>query len=192
MKGGRKMNLSKQIQQLRKRDGLSQEALAEKMYVSRQSISNWENERSYPDIHNLLMLSAIFNISLDELVKGDVDMMKDALQQSNMMKLSWVMLAGLIGVPLSVAPVMKYFGVVGLLIPLGLFIITMIAAFKIERLKKVHQLKTYRQIMDFIEGKPIQEAQPTGKDFWSKVIVVTLSAISGFIIVYIGLTILNV
>ena len=186
------MNLSKQIQQLRKRDGLSQEALAEKMYVSRQSISNWENERSYPDIHNLLMLSAIFNISLDELVKGDVDMMKDALQQSNMMKLSWVMLAGLIGVPLSVAPVMKYFGVVGLLIPLGLFIITMIAAFKIERLKKVHQLKTYRQIMDFIEGKPIQEAQPTGKDFWSKVIVVTLSAISGFIIVYIGLTILNV
>lgn len=192
MKGGRKMNLSKQIQQLRKRDGLSQEALAEKMYVSRQSISNWENERSYPDIHNLLMLSAIFNISLDELVKGDVEMMKDALQQSNMMRLSWVMLAGLIAVPLSIVPVMKYLGMVGLLIPLGLFMITMMAASKIEKLKKTHQLKTYRQIMDFIEGKPIREEQPTRKDLWSKVIVVTLSAISGFIIVYIGLTILNV
>lgn len=186
------MNLSKQIQQLRKRDGLSQEALAEKMYVSRQSISNWENERSYPDIHNLLMLSAIFNISLDELVKGDVEMMKDALQQSNMMRLSWVMLVGLIAVPLSIAPVMKYLGMIGLLIPLGLFIITMMAASKIERLKKTHQLKTYRQIMDFIEGKPIREEQPTRKDLWSKVIVVTLSAISGFIIVSIGLTILNV
>ncbi len=192
MKGGRKMNLSKQIQQLRKRDGLSQEALAEKMYVSRQSISNWENERSYPDIHNLLMLSAIFNISLDELVKGDVEMMKDALQQSNMMRLSWVMLVGLIAVPLSIAPVMKYLGMIGLLIPLGLFIITMMAASKIERLKKTHQLKTYRQIMDFIEGKPIQVEQPTRKDLWSKVMVVTLSAISGFVIVYIGLTILNV
>lgn len=186
------MNLSKQIQQLRKRDGLSQEALAEKMYVSRQSISNWENERSYPDIHNLLMLSAIFNISLDELVKGDVEMMKDALQQSNMMRLSWVMLVGLIAVPLSIAPVMKYLGMIGLLIPLGLFIITMMAASKIERLKKTHQLKTYRQIMDFIEGKPIQVEQPTRKDLWSKVMVVTLSAISGFVIVYIGLTILNV
>lgn len=186
------MNLSKQIQQLRKRDGLSQEALAEKMYVSRQSISNWENARSYPDIHNLLMLSAIFNVSLDELVKGDVEMMKDVLQQSDMMKLSWVMLAGLIGIPLSIAPVMKVLGMVGLLIPLGLFIITMIAAVKIEKLKKTHQLKTYRQIMDFVEGKPIREAQPTRKDLWSKVIVVTLSAISSGIIVYIGLTILNV
>src|SRR5699024_12819585 len=94
------MNLSKQIKQLRNRDGLSQEALAEKMYVSRQSISNWENERSYPDIHNLLMLSAIFDVSLDQLVKGDVEMMKVTLQQSNMMKLSWVMLAGLIAIPL--------------------------------------------------------------------------------------------
>ncbi|HLR11525.1 MAG TPA: helix-turn-helix domain-containing protein [Sporosarcina sp.] len=186
------MNLSKQIKQLRNRDGLSQEALAEKMYVSRQSISNWENERSYPDIHNLLMLSAIFDVSLDQLVKGDVEMMKVTLQQSNMMKLSWVMLAGLIAIPLSIAPVMKYFGMAGLFIPFVLLIITMIAAVKVEKLKKIHQLKTYRQIMDFYEGKPIRETQPTRKDFWSKVIVVTLSAISSGIIVYIGLTILNV
>ena len=48
----------------------SQEYLAEKLYVSRQTISNWENERSYPDIHNLLMMCNLFNVSLDDLVKG--------------------------------------------------------------------------------------------------------------------------
>ncbi|HDC0343189.1 TPA: helix-turn-helix transcriptional regulator, partial [Staphylococcus aureus] len=45
------MNLSKQIKKYRERDGYSQEYLAEKLYVSRQSISNWENDKSLPDIH---------------------------------------------------------------------------------------------------------------------------------------------
>lgn len=43
---------------------LSQEELAEKIYVTRQTISNWENDKSYPDIHSLLLLSSTFHISL--------------------------------------------------------------------------------------------------------------------------------
>ncbi|PHD33047.1 helix-turn-helix transcriptional regulator, partial [Bacillus toyonensis] len=54
------MNIGRQIQYFRKRDNMSQEKLAEKIHVSRQSISNWENERNYPDIHNLLMMSILF------------------------------------------------------------------------------------------------------------------------------------
>lgn len=64
------MNLSKQIKKYRERDGYSQEYLAEKLYVSRQSISNWENDKSLPDIHNLLMMCDLFNVTLDDLVKG--------------------------------------------------------------------------------------------------------------------------
>ncbi|WP_407946511.1 helix-turn-helix transcriptional regulator [Planococcus antarcticus] len=64
------MNLSKQIKKYRTREQLSQEELAEKLYISRQTISNWENERSYPDIHNLLLMSVLFAVSLDDLVKG--------------------------------------------------------------------------------------------------------------------------
>ena len=64
------MNLSKQIKKYRERDGYSQEYLAEKLYVSRQSISNWENDKSLPDIHNLLMMCELFNVTLDDLVKG--------------------------------------------------------------------------------------------------------------------------
>ena len=47
---------------------LSQEELAEKIYVTRQTISNWENDKSYPDIHSLLLLSSTFHISLAELL----------------------------------------------------------------------------------------------------------------------------
>lgn len=53
VEGADKMNLSKQIKKHRERLSLSQEGLAEKLYVSRQTISNWENEKSYPDVHNL-------------------------------------------------------------------------------------------------------------------------------------------
>ena len=56
---------------------LSQDELANRIYVSRQTISNWENDKSYPDVHSLVLLSEIFQISLDKLIKGDIEVMKD-------------------------------------------------------------------------------------------------------------------
>ena len=66
------MNVSNQIKKFRERDGYSQEFLAEKMFVSRQTISNWENDKSYPDIHKLLIMCQLFKIYLDELVEDDL------------------------------------------------------------------------------------------------------------------------
>ena len=68
------MNISHQIKLCRENKGYSQEYLAEKLYVSRQTISNWENERSYPDVHNLIMMCELFNVSLDDLVQGEIHM----------------------------------------------------------------------------------------------------------------------
>ena len=76
------MNLGYQIKYFRRRDQLSQEDLANKLYVSRQTISNWENDKSYPDVHNLLMLSSLFDVSLDALVKGDVEIMEQKLRKA--------------------------------------------------------------------------------------------------------------
>ena len=76
-KGGNYMELSIQIKKYRTELHLSQEELAEKVYVTRQTISNWENEKSYPDIHSLLLLSSLFNVSLDQLIKGDIEKMKE-------------------------------------------------------------------------------------------------------------------
>ena len=66
------MELGNQIKQHRNRMGLSQEELADRVYVSRQTISNWENDKNYPDIKSLLLLSSCFGVSLDDLVKGDM------------------------------------------------------------------------------------------------------------------------
>ena len=70
------MELKNQIRKYRTQLNLSQEELAEKIFVTRQSISNWENGKNYPDIHSLILLSTLFEVSLDQLIKGDLEQMK--------------------------------------------------------------------------------------------------------------------
>ena len=70
------MELQERLVSLRNQSQLSQEALAEKLYVSCQTISNWERRKTYPDINSLLLIAAYFDVSLDYLIKGDVDMMR--------------------------------------------------------------------------------------------------------------------
>lgn len=70
------MELSKQIKKYRAEANLSQEELADKVFVSRQTISNWENEKNYPDIKSLVLMSEVFQVSLDNLIKGDLERMK--------------------------------------------------------------------------------------------------------------------
>ena len=70
------MEIGKKLKDARINSGLTQEKVSEEIQVSRQTISNWENERSYPDIVSVINLSNLYHISLDELLKGDVEMMK--------------------------------------------------------------------------------------------------------------------
>ena len=70
------MELGKRITEIRKENNMTQEELAEKFHVTRQTISNWENGKSYPDVETLVHISNEFNVSLDMLMKGDKDMVK--------------------------------------------------------------------------------------------------------------------
>ena len=71
------MQLGQAIAQIRKERGLTQEAFAKMYNVTRQTVSNWENEKSYPDLSTLVKISDEFNVSLDILLKGDFRMVKD-------------------------------------------------------------------------------------------------------------------
>lgn len=71
------MQLGQAIAQIRKERGLTQEAFAKVFNVTRQTVSNWENEKSYPDLSTLVKISDEFNVSLDVLLKGDFHMVKD-------------------------------------------------------------------------------------------------------------------
>lgn len=65
------MSFSKKLQNLRKEKGLSQEKLAEIVGVSRQAISKWELGQSYPEMDKLIILSDIFGVSIDSLIKDN-------------------------------------------------------------------------------------------------------------------------
>lgn len=68
------MNLSNKIYEMRKAQGLSQEQLAEKLNVSRQSVSKWESGEAIPELERLIAMSKIFNVTTDYLLKeSDVD-----------------------------------------------------------------------------------------------------------------------
>ena len=71
------MDFDKKIIELRKQNNLTQEDLAEKLNVSRQTVSNWETSKCYPDIETLVIISNKFNVSLDVLIKENVKMIKD-------------------------------------------------------------------------------------------------------------------
>ena len=67
------MNFASNLQKLRKKENMSQEALAEKLDVTRQSVSKWESGATYPEMDKLIAICKIFNIDMDTLINGDVD-----------------------------------------------------------------------------------------------------------------------
>lgn len=65
------MEFNEKLQELRKQRGLTQEELAERLYVSRTAISKWESGRGFPNIESLKAISKTFGVSLDELLSGE-------------------------------------------------------------------------------------------------------------------------
>ena len=80
------MEIGKKLKNARIEAGLTQEKAAEKIDVSRQTISNWENEKSYPDIISVIALSDLYSVSLDELLKGDQKMAEYLEESTNIVK----------------------------------------------------------------------------------------------------------
>lgn len=186
------MNFSNQLKKYRELHGFSQEILAEKIYVTRQTISKWENDKTYPDIHNLIALSVLFEISLDELVKGDVVIMKNIIANEKMDKdvkgmLLFLFLTLIMGVPSIII-----FGIKGY-IPFGiLWGFGMYFAIKIEIAKKKYNIKTFKEIVAFSEGNSnLEELQNKrqNKDYFKEkaLIVFIFTLVAGILTLVVGL-----
>ena len=80
------MNISEKIKKIRDDERLTQEQFAEKIYVSRNAVAKWETNRGYPDIQNLIAISEVFNVSLDELVKEDDKIKSKIIAESSSKK----------------------------------------------------------------------------------------------------------
>ncbi|HEO4382754.1 TPA: helix-turn-helix transcriptional regulator [Streptococcus agalactiae] len=156
------MEIGQQIIRYRKQQALSQEELAEKVYVSRQSISNWENDKTYPDIHSLLLLSQIFQVSLDQLIKGDIEKMKYTITQvdkKNFERDTKVMVTLMILLMISSYPLVYFLEWLGLGIFVLLSIITMTYTNRVERFKKKYDVQTYKEILAVSNGKLLDEIE---------------------------------
>ncbi len=80
------MNLGNRIKELRLEQGLSQEELAMKLHVTRQTISNWENNKNYPDLATLVEIADMFHVSFDEIVKEDPAFVRDTDENKKRVK----------------------------------------------------------------------------------------------------------
>lgn len=152
------VELGKQIKRHRAERGLSQEDLAAAIYVSRQTISNWETDRTYPDVENLLLLSALFDVTIDELVKGDVTAMEKSVDEDvrRLSIWSWVYtLSGLASL-LALFPSIKLWGIPGVILPAILLVAAGLSLRQYTRITKKHDVETFREILAFVKGDPIE------------------------------------
>ena len=180
------MEIGRQIRKYRQELNMSQEELADHVFVTRQTVSNWENDKNYPDINSLLLLSSLFGISLDILVKGDMEKMEEMINNEDIRKLkqySWIYTILLIIVFVSAVPLFFLLWSVGIGIWICIYGVTMWVAHKIEKEKKAHDLGTYKEIKMFMEGKRLDEIEKLreeGKRPYQRWFLAVLFAVVGF------------
>lgn len=184
------MEIGSQIKKYRIQCHLSQDELAQKVYVSRQSISNWETNKTYPDIQSLLLLSEVFSISLDLLIKGDIEMMKKEIdkqelhQFQNESTIFTILFIALLILP---APLVVFFKWWGMTFYLIIFIVALYYANHLEKHKKKYDIQTYKEIIAFYDGQDLSEIEKSreeGKRPYQKIF---LSVASALLVVIIAL-----
>lgn len=179
------MEIGAQIRKYRAGLGLSQEDLADRVFVSRQSVSNWETGRTYPDIKSLLLLSQLFGVSLDQLVKGDIETMKQEINSQEMaaFQRDSNLFAGLfLAALVTPIPLCRWLGWLGGAVWLVIMAAAFYYAIRVERHKKKFNIQTYKEILAFTEGKPldqIEKAREEGKRPYQKVLLCLVSGLVG-------------
>ena len=176
------IDIGSKIKTLRLSKSMTQEQLAKALHVSAQAVSKWETGKSYPDIHSLLLLSALFDVSLDQLIKGDLETMKQEVNAADVKAMNrdaiiyTVLLAATIILPV---PLIKWFGLYGLIPELLLWGSAMYFALRLERIKKANNVQSYKEILAFSEGKRLDEIEQkveAGKRPYQKLLLVLLTA----------------
>ena len=188
------MKLGLQIKKYRSDYNYSQEELSEMLFVSRQTISNWENDKSYPDIQSLLLLSSLFNVSLDQLVKGDLSVMKNVVQNNQNRKkenlYSWIMILSFLLTAISIGPLFLSDNLFLQFIPFILLTPALYCSFILELLNKSADIKTYSEILAYTQGKNVDELRKQRNQtsyFFEKIGIIAI-----FITLFVGICLLSI
>lgn len=151
------MELARRIKEHRARLGMSQADLARALFVTRQTISNWETSRTYPDAQSLLLMSGLFGVSVDSLLKEDSQEMREALAAGSrkMNRLGAVMAAfGLACAAWVVVGIALDWDTALIAVPAAaLFAPAMCAAFLVDKMRHDNQLFAYQSVQAFLAGE---------------------------------------
>lgn len=182
------MEIGKQIKKFRTEMELSQEGLAERIFVSRQTISNWENNKNYPDLKSLLLLGSLFGVSLDILIKGDIEEMKEKIKTEDIVDFkhdSRIFSLLFLSMMILPVPLAKFWGYLGIgiwgLIAIGGIYYGIV----VEKHKKKFNIQTYKEIIAFSEGKNLAEVDKNrefGKRPYQKILLAIGAGLFTFLI----------
>lgn len=175
------MTIGRILTQYRQEARLSQEELADKLFVSRQTISNWETGKTYPDIQSLILLANLYQITVDDLVRGDVSMMK---KRVNQVRTRWLLVGiGVLLIATYLALIsMRFFSPVISALLIGTFTtlgIGLIGVF-ISQMRRL-QLRTFRQILAYVQDKPVGAAPRVSrrKQLWQAALGAVIGLLMG-------------
>lgn len=184
------MEIGKQIKKHRSELSLSQEEFADKIFVTRQTVSNWENDKSYPDINSLVLMAEVFGVSLDSLVKGDIEEMNEKIKTEDIEYLNKAnrrLTLAFVWDFFMLVPLLKLFGIWGAVIFGTVFILGFIEAVKIEKYKKQMDIQSYKEINAFMEGKRLDEIEKErekAKRPYQKILIAIGCAVAAFLLTY--------
>ncbi len=120
------MDIDTLLKKYREQQQLTQQDVADKLFVSRQSVSNWELNKNYPDIIKLIELSELYEVTLDELVKGDDNMVRHLKESTDIVKKNKQVIAGFTVNMILFVVIIIGFSVSAELLPVGLVVLALI------------------------------------------------------------------
>ena len=168
------MEIGSKIKKYRELKSISQEELAQKVFVSRQTISNWETNKYYPDIKSLTLLATTFEISLDDFIKEDMEEIKMIAEEEKIKRfhrLGTLYSIELLVLVVGFLPLLKWGNRIGISIWLIILFIAWVTAFMIEKFKRDYNIQTYKELISFEEGKILthdEMQQELGKRTYQK------------------------
>ncbi|KRM43279.1 helix-turn-helix domain-containing protein [Lentilactobacillus parafarraginis] len=166
------MRIGTQLQRQRQLNGLSQNQLAEALHISRQSISKWENGSALPNFANVMAISNLFHISLDDLIKGDAVLMNQLENEHKTSKVADILIIGF-GMAIFVFIVLSLLSVSEDAVATGLSLISVIS---------------FIGLIFSIKWRLINQALKKGAVVWGAILIATLliPEFYGFIQGFIG------
>ncbi len=179
------MDIGNQIRERRQKLGLSQEELAQKLYVGRVTVSHWETNKTLPDVQSMLLLANLFGTTIDELVRGDVDEMREMVKKNERRTKAFALALG--AVEIAVIAVLAITAVVGhdylelvLRLLLAVLVVASAAVALIARRQEGgRDAKSAAELLGAASGDPAEAARQSAS---ANVMKLVLQVLAGLVV----------